>query len=230
MRGYLNKSNIRMLVIFGVVLLPIINLCYHKKLSLGSISSSSLFLFLILMLVGSTIEIPVTKMRTKKPEHLSRDALLLDEIYGVSVLQEVAQEKRRIFDTVITLNLGGFVIPLLMVLYLSLTQPDTAAFEIMLIIVLFVSLLAEMVSGVGIVVPDYIGLISIPFALILSPQNAAVVIFISSTGGILIGIIATLLTLNKEKKGSAYINLGGAGSFKAVYVTTLIASLISYFT
>ena len=86
-----------------------------------------------------------------------------------------------------------------------------------------------MISGVGIVVPDYIGLISIPFALILSPQNAAVVIFISSTGGILIGIITTLLTLNKEKKGSAYINLGGAGSFKAVYVTTLVASLISYF-
>ena len=230
MRGYLNKANIRMLVIFGVVLLPIINLCYHNKLSLGSISSIPLFLFLIIMLLGSTIEIPVRKMRTKKPEHLSRDALLLDEIYGVSVLQEVAQEKRRIFDTVITLNLGGFVIPLLMVLYLSLTQPDNAAFEIMLIVVLFVSLLAEMVSGVGIVVPDYIGLISIPFALILSPQNAAVVIFISSTGGILIGIIATLLTLNKEKKGSAYINLGGAGSFKAVYVTTLIASLISYFT
>jgi uncharacterized membrane protein len=150
-------------------------------------------------------------------------------MYGVSVLQEVAHEKRRIFDTTITLNLGGFIIPLLMVLYLLFTQPDTTAFEIMLIIVLFVSLFAEMVSGVGIVVPDYFGLISIPFALILSPHNAAAVIFISSTGGILIGIIAALLTFNKEKKGSAYINLGGAGSFKAIYVTALIASLISYF-
>ena len=229
MRGYINKTNIRMLVIFGLVLLPIINLCYHNKLSLGSISSVPLFLLLILTLAGSTIEIPVTKIRTKKPEHLNRDALLLDEMYGVSVLQEVAHEKRRIFDTIITLNLGGFIIPLLMVLYLLLTQPDTTAFEIMLIIVLFVSLFAEMVSGVGIVVPDYFGLISIPFALILSPHNAAAVIFVSSTGGILIGIIAALLTFNKEKKGSAYINLGGAGSFKAIYVTALIASLISYF-
>jgi len=219
-----------MFVIFGLVLLPITSLCYHKTLSLGSISSLPLFLLLLIILVTSNIEIPVSTIRTKKPEHLTRDALALEEIYGVPVLKELASEKKRAFDTVITLNLGGFIIPSLTLLYLLFTNPDTAAFEVMLIMVVVVSLLAEMVSGVGIVIPDYVGLVSIPFALILSPQNAAFVIFISSTGGILIGITAALLTFNREKKGSAYINLGGAGSFKAVYFTALIASLISYFT
>ncbi len=99
----------------------------------------------------------------------------------------------------------------------------------MLIMIVAVSLLAEMVSGIGIVVPDYIGLISIPFALMLAPQNAAIVIFVSSVGGILIGSCTTLITFDREKKGSAYINLGGIGEFKAIYVSALAASIISYF-
>jgi len=219
-----------MYAIFGLLLLPIASLCYHKNLSLGTISSTPLFLLLLTMLIASRIEVPITKIRTKKPEHLKRDALALEDIYGVAVLDELVVEKRQAFDTTITLNLGGFVIPTLTLLYLLITQPNTAALEIMLIMVVVASLLGEMVSGVGIVVPDYIGLISIPFALISEPQNAAVIIFVSSVGGILIGSYTTLLTFNREKKGSAYINLGGAGGFKAIYVSALVASLVSYFT
>jgi uncharacterized membrane protein len=48
--------------------------------------------------------------------------------------------------------------------------------------------------------------------------------------GILLGVIALTVTFNKEKYGSAYLNIGGAGSFKAIYITVLIASLLSYFT
>ena len=229
MRGYLNKSDIRMYAIFGLLLLPIASLCYHRNLSLGTISSLPLFFVLFFMLVASRIEIPITQIRTKKPEHLKRDALALEDIYGVPVLNELVVEKRQAFDTRITLNLGGFIIPALILFYLLITQPDTSALQVMLIIIVAVSLLAEMVSGIGIVVPDYIGLISIPFALILSPQNAAIVVFVSSVGGILIGSCTTLITFDREKKGSAYINLGGIGGFKAIYVSTLVAILISYF-
>ena len=229
MRGYLNKSDIRMYAIFGLLLLPIASLCYHRNLSLGTISSLPLFFVLFFMLVASRIEIPITQIRTKKPEHLKRDALALEDIYGVPVLNELVVEKRQAFDTRITLNLGGFIIPALILFYLLITQPDTSALQVMLIIIVAVSLLAEMVSGIGIVVPDYIGLISIPFALILSPQNAAIVVFVSSVGGILIGSCTTLITFDREKKGSAYINLGGIGGFKAIYVSALAASIISYF-
>ncbi len=229
MRGYLNKSDIRMYAIFGLLLLPIASLCYHRNLSLGTISSLPLFFVLFFMLVASRIEIPITQIRTKKPEHLKRDALALEDIYGVPVLNELVVEKRQAFDTRVTLNLGGFIIPALILFYLLITQPDTSALQVMLIIIVAVSLLAEMVSGIGIVVPDYIGLISIPFALILSPQNAAIVVFVSSVGGILIGSCTTLITFDREKKGSAYINLGGIGGFKAIYVSTLVAILISYF-
>ena len=229
MRGYLNKTDIQMYAIFGLLLLPIASLCYHKNLSIGTITPLSLFLLLLIMLLASRIEIPITQIRTKKPEHLTRDALALEDVYGIAVLNELVVEKRQAFDTIVTLNLGGFIIPALTLIYLLITQPDTSALEIMLIMIVAVSLLAEMVSGIGIVVPDYIGLISIPFALILAPQNAALVVFVSSVGGILIGSCTTFITFDREKKGSAYINLGGIGGFKAIYISTLIASLISYF-
>ena len=229
MRGYLNKSDIRMYAIFGLLLLPIASLCYHRNLSLGTISPLPLFLLLLIMLAASRVEIPITQIRTKKPEHLTRDALALEDIYGVPVLNELVVEKRQAFDTTVTLNLGGFIIPTITLLYLLITQPDMSALQVMLIIIVAVSLLSEMVSGIGIVVPDYIGLISIPFALILAPQNAAVVVFVSSVGGILIGSCTTLITFDRETKGSAYINLGGIGGFKAIYISTLVASLISYF-
>ena len=229
MRGYLNRSDMRMYAIFGFLLLPIASLCYHKNLSLGTISSMPFFILLLVMLFASRIEIPFSQIRTKKPEHLKRDALTLENIYGIAVLDELVVEKRLAFDTTITLNLGGFVIPILMLLYLLITQPDTVAVEVMLIMIVAVSLLAKMVSGIGIVIPDYIGLISVPFALLLAPQNAAVVIFVSSIGGILIGSCTTLLTFDREKKGSAYINLGGIGGFKAIYISALLAGLVSYF-
>jgi uncharacterized membrane protein len=86
-----------------------------------------------------------------------------------------------------------------------------------------------MINGVGVVIPEYIGIIPIPFALITSPSETATITFIAGIGGILLGVITTAITFNKEKYGSAYINIGGAGSFKAIYATALIASLISYF-
>ena len=229
MRGYLNKTDMRMYAIFGFLLFPIASLCYNNTLSLGTISSIPFFLLLLIMLVTSRIEIPFSQIRTKKPEHLKRDALALEDIYGVAVLNELVVEKSQAFDTKITLNLGGFIIPVLILLYLLITQPNTVALEVMLIMIVAVSLLAEMVSGIGIVIPDYIGLISIPFALILAPQNATIVIFVSSIGGILIGSCTTLMTFDREKKGSAYINLGGIGGFKAIYISALVAGLISYF-
>ena len=99
-----------------------------------------------------------------------------------------------------------------------------------MIIIVAVTLLSEIVDGIGIVIPSYIGIIAIPFALIFDPQNAALITFVAGTGGIMIGTLTTLLTLDKEKNGSAYINIGGAGNFRAIYITTMIAALISYFT
>lgn len=230
MRGILTRSEIKMHAIFLLILLPMAVLCYNKELHIGKIPSFWLMLMLILMPIVSYIEIPIITFRSLKNEELSRFAPMMEEIYGVPVVEELAAYKGRVFNTTVTLNLGGALIPILAIVYLLLTQPDNTAIQVMLITIVAVTLLANMVSGVGIVVPDYIGMVPIPFALIVAPQNLASIVFIAGIGGILLGTMALTATFNKEKYGSAFMNIGGAGSFKAIYITALIASLLSYFT
>ncbi|MDK2826651.1 Uncharacterized membrane protein [Methanolobus vulcani] len=229
MRGYTNISEIRTYAAFVLILLPTAALCYKGHLALGTISSLALMIILFAMILGSIVEIPLINTRTKKPEQLFRYAPILEDIYSVPVVKELNIGKDRVFTTRITANLGGAIIPALATVYLLLTQPNNTALEIMLIVVVAVSLLSEMIGGIGLIIPDYIGLIALPFSLIVSPENAASVTFIAGVGGILTGNIISVLTFNKERTGSAFISIGGAGSYKAIYLTTIVASLISYF-
>jgi uncharacterized membrane protein len=229
MRGYTNISEIRTYAAFVLILLPTAALCYNGHLKLGTINSIILMLILFAMLLGSIVEIPLFTTRTKKPEQLSRYAAILEDIYSVPVVKELSIGKDRVFNTTITANLGGAIIPALATIYLLLTQPNNTALEIMLIVIIAVSFLSEIMGGIGLIVPDYIGLIALPFSLIVSPENAASVTFIAGIGGILTGNIISVLTFNKERTGSAFISIGGAGSFKAIYLTTIVASLLSYF-
>jgi uncharacterized membrane protein len=227
MRGHVNRSELKQIAVFGLILLPIAILCYENKLNIGYITSVPLFLMLLLMLATRHIEIPIASMRTRKPELLPQHAHILEKIYSVPVAEELITLKERVFDTKLTINFAGMIIP---IIYLLVTGPITTSLEIALIITVITFLASEMVDGVGIEIPDYIGIISLPLALLLSPDNAESVVFISSIGGILAGCIASLLTLDREKNGSAYISIGGVGSFKAIYIVVLIASLMSYYT
>lgn len=229
MRGFTNSSEIRIYAAFVLILLPTAALCYKGELVLGTIGSIPLMIILFAMLTGSVIEIPFAKIRSKKPEQLFKYAPILEEIYSVPIIEELNIGKQRVFDTTITLNLGGAVIPALAVLYLLLTQPNNTALEIMLIVILAVTMLTEVMGGVGTLINEYIGLIALPFALIVAPENAATVTFIAGVGGIIIGNTISIAAFNKERTGSAFLSIGGAGSFKSIYVTTIIASLISYF-
>ncbi len=229
MRGYINKNEIRMFILSGFLLIPIGVLCYQEVLSLGPLTSYPVFALLLLMLVCSNLELPFIRTRSKKPSHLSRDSHVLGYIHSVPLVEDMAGLDRKVFNTILSLNVGGGLIPGLVVCILLLNTMDLVAIEIMLIIVVAVTLLSDFVDGVGVVVPDYICLLPVPLALIFSSHNAAFVIFTSGVGGTLLGIICSVLRLNKEKRGSHSISIGGAGSFRVIFATTLIAVLISGF-
>lgn len=229
MRGYTNSSEIRTYVAFMLILLPTAALCYREQVSLGTIGPASLIILIFTMIIGSVIEVPITTIRSKKPEQLFKYAPILEDIYSVPVVKELSIGKQRVFDTKLTINLGGAIVPALASIYLLLTQPNNTALQIMLIVVVSVVLLSELMPGVGIIIPEYSGIIALPFALIVAPENAASITFIAGVGGIIIGNIISAVTFNKEKTGSAFISIGGVGAFKPIYITTIIASLISYF-
>jgi len=219
-----------MFALFGFMLLPIFYLSYTNKLGgQWNINPIALFIITAAMLLLSFIEIPVYNIRTKKPELSDEKKELLGEFYSVPLADEMDKVDELVLNTSITLNLGGFILPVILTAYVAFNNPGFAALEIMLIIIIATHLLSEIKAGIGVVIPNYIGLLTIPFALILDPGNAATVVLVAGVFGILIGVITSLFNINEKTEGSPSINLGGVGSFKAVYVTVLIAALLTYF-
>ena len=219
-----------MFALFGFMLLPVFYLSYTNKLGgQWNINPIALFILTAAMLLLSFIEIPIYNIRTKKPELSDEKKELLSEFYSVPLADEMDKVDELVFNTSITLNLGGFILPLILAAYVAFNNPGFAALETMLIIIMATHLLSEIKTGVGVVIPNYIGLLTIPFALILDPGNAATVVLVAGVFGILIGVITSLFNINENTEGSHSINLGGVGSFKAVYVTVLIAALLTYF-
>lgn len=230
MRGKIFKHDMQMFAFFGFMLLPIFYLSYTNKLGgQWNINPIVLFILTAAMLLLSFAEIPIYNIRTKKPELSDEKKELLGEFYSVPLADEMEGGDEFVFNTSITLNLGGFILPVILAAYVAFNNPGFAALETMLIIIMATHLLSEIKAGVGIIIPNYIGLLSIPFALILDPGNAATVVLVSGVFGILIGVITSLFNINEKTEGSPSINLGGVGSFKAVYVTVLIAALLTYF-
>lgn len=229
MRGYVNRHELKMIVVFGIMLLPIAVLCYENKLSIGNITSIQLFIILMLMLLTYNIEIPIATIRTKKNDYVIQYVYILEKLFSIPLYEDINTSKERIFNTKITVNMAGAIIPLLATLYILYAGNIVMSIQIALIITVITFLVSEMIDGVGMKIPIVTGLCSVPFAILLDPNNAASVVFTSSILGIIMGSIASLLTLNKEKNGSAYLSIGGVGSFPAIYVTIIVASLISYY-
>ncbi|MBA5942634.1 MAG: DUF1614 domain-containing protein, partial [Methanophagales archaeon] len=214
------------------------------------------FIVILAMLITSVIELPIPilgqTVRTKKPDYSDREARAIGEIYGVSILEEMHAGSDKRYKTRITVNMGGVIIPLFYALYLLLffnqdqmngytytytyTLPLLEITMATLLMTLISYMVSEVKGGVGILVPNYVGLFAIPIGPILAPpglpidQIAMVLIFVPAIFGILIGMLVRLITLRKEEVGSAFFNIGGTGSFYTVYLisflTLMIANLI----
>ncbi|NOQ29396.1 MAG: DUF1614 domain-containing protein [Methanosarcinales archaeon] len=181
-------------------------------------------LLLALVLLTGGIDIPIVHKRMRKPVYTWESVHLLEKIFSVSL--EDFFDKKRFFDTAITANLGGFVIPLVCAGYLGVTHPNLASLEICIVMIAVTPIMATFYGGFGIKIPDYIGVVPLLLALLLAPDDAAMVMFVAGVAGVLIGLCTVLGTIDAEREGCARISLGGAGSFHAVYITMLLAMLI----
>lgn len=228
-RGLINKPDMKMFALFGFILLPIFYLFYVGKLGISlGISPKIFFITITAILILQAFEIPLYRTRTKKPDYTSGEASLLGEVYSVPLEEELKIGEQRIYYTTVTLNIGGFILPLIIALRLLYITPMLEVILITLIMIIATNLLSEPKSGVGITVPKSIGLLTVPLALILAPQSIAPVIFVSGILGILIGMTTQLYSI--KERGSAYVNLGGIGSFQAIYITVLLSVMFSFFT
>jgi len=181
---------------------------------------------LAIVLLTSGIEIPVARKRMRKPDYTVESVNLLEEIYSVELERDFS-DKLRFFNTAITLNLGGFLIPLATALYFGITHPNLASVEICIITIAVIYIITTFREGIGLVLPGYSGVVPFALSILLAPSDIAAATFTAGVCGILIGLCAALSSINTEQQGSPMISLGGAGSFQAIYMTMVLAALVS---
>ena len=175
---------------------------------------------LVLSLVGSYVNIPlyaVSVPRLVAPETTT--------IYGRTYLVPPAIEAGA---TVVAINVGGALLPILLSLYLFFRLRMYVRMLIGVVVVaLIVNQLAYVVPGVGIAVPMLIPpLAAVVVSLVLAFRRAPPVAYVSGSMGTLIG--ADVLNLGRiVELGAPMISIGGAGTFDGVFLTGIIAGLLA---
>jgi uncharacterized membrane protein len=130
--------------------------------------------------------------------------------------------------TVVAINLGGAVIPLLLSAYLLARNPVWMSAALATVIVAAaVHRIARPVPNVGIVVPVLIPpVIAAVTALLLAPASAPAVAYVAGTLGTLIGADVTNLQ-RVRGLGAPVVSIGGAGTFDGIFVTGILAVLLA---
>jgi uncharacterized membrane protein len=236
-RSVYNKRNFEILLFFVFLLIPV----FVLSISTGRMDDFYMhpiivFVALLAMLLTNNIEIPILyDVKTRKPSYSPQEIDLISEMYSVPVGAELSTGKERVYDSTITLNLGGFIIPLVLAAYVMsviYTLNDSVQLQSIIItlsiMVIVTHLFSEVKSGVGIIVPEYISLLTVPIAFVVSLEKPATIILVSGILGILIGIITSLVAMKRGEKGSAFFNLGGGGNFNAVYIAVLLSVFVSF--
>jgi len=130
--------------------------------------------------------------------------------------------------TVVALNVGGALIPILVSLYLVARTGMPGRMLIgTAVVAAIVHQIAYIVPGVGIAVPMLVPpLVAAGVALMLAFRRAPPVAYVSGSMGTLVG--ADLLNLRQiGRLGSPLVSIGGAGTFDGVFLTGILAGLLA---
>jgi uncharacterized membrane protein len=187
---------------------------------LGFSRGTALFLF-ILIIIGSTINIPLYRVESQMQVPLDLHDFWLERFWGLP-FQQVRQY------TIVALNVGGGLIPLLLALY-QLGRANILAIILSTAIVTLVSYhSAQIVPGIGIQMNPLISPLTAVLSSVVLTKGIQVppVAFTSGVLGTLIG--ADLLHLTQiERMTSGVLSIGGAGVFDGIALCGLFALLLS---
>jgi uncharacterized membrane protein len=206
-------------VFLFLVFLIEVGVLRYAYMSLG-VGSRTAFLLLLGSLIGSYVNIPIAQL---PPEHMvtAHRVYYFGMQYNVPVVVNWP-------GTVIAINVGGAVIPILLSLYLVVrNQLWIPAIVATACVTVIIHLVATPVRGVGIAIPTFVPPVAtVIVALIVSFRNAAPLAYISGSLGTLIG--ADILNLSKvQGLGAPVASIGGAGTFDGIFVTGMLALLLA---
>jgi uncharacterized membrane protein len=183
------------------------------------IPSHYVFSALYVSFIGSLINIPVKKV-PQKAMTTARSASFFGSRYVIPATKGDF--------TVIAVNVGGAIVPVLISAYLLLKTGLYARAFIGVACMTFVAFrLAKPIPGVGIALPFFLPpALAAILSVLLSPDHAPVVAYISGSLGTLIG--ADILNLKKiSHLGAPVASIGGAGTFDGIFLSGILAVILS---
>lgn len=185
------------------------------------------FTLFVMALLGSFVNIPIAEEVSYEPVLRVREVGIFGFLYPMPYFY---WEERK---TIISVNVGGALVPLSIVLYevsRLVVMGDYGLLANIGAAVLLASLLSHAVArpvpGLGVVMPTlFPPLIAVLLALVFGDGNPTLVAYTSGTLGVLIG--ADLMKWNKIKKlGAPVVSIGGAGTFDGIFLAGIIAVLL----
>lgn len=216
--------NLIQFLILASILLVAVAILYLGVLSLAldklGLSPHSATLLLVGTLLGSAINLPLFQIRADAPP-------------------ADPQPDPRTFlfgrplpftgRTIIAINVGGALIPVSFSVFLA-SSNQLPPLQLLLAIAIVTAVcyfLSRPIRGIGMAMPIFIPPVAAALtAILLDPQNSAPMAYICGTLGVLIG--ADLLHLNDIRKlGVPLASIGGAGTFDGVFLTGIVAVLLS---
>ena len=206
-------------ILLGLVFLIEIGLLGRAYSALG-LNPRVVMLVLFGSLIGSYINLPLVRLPEQRV--VSREVV---EMFGVPFLAPVEVDWP---GTILAINVGGAVIPIMLSFYL-LVRYDLWAFGALAtaVVAFVVHRMATPIPGVGISVPTIAPpLLAAGAALVLSRRFAAPLAYIGGSLGVLIG--ADLLNLGRLRSlGAPVASIGGAGTFDGIFLTGILAVLLA---
>lgn len=210
-------------LIFGLLLLVLVIVIqieiFTLVLSRLGLSPSSASLLLVVTFFGSTMNLPLGSISSA-----------FNYIENKTLPQFFSSQLFKEGRTLITINVGGGLIPVLFSCYLMLTTGINISLVILAVCVIsFVSyVFSRPIAYIGIGMPLFIAPISAAFtAMILSPENAPALAYICGSLGVVIG--ADLMRIKDiQQLNTPVASIGGAGTFDGIFMTGIIAVLLTY--
>ncbi len=185
------------------------------------LSRDTAYLLLLGTLVGSLINIPLFSVRTR-PADSERPQ---EEIPAYFRPPQIPQTGK----TVIAVNVGGCVIPVMFSFYLlmhsALRASDTSIAVAAVAWVAYLS--SRPMPGLGVVMPTLVAPATAALvAVMLNYELSAPLAYVGGTLGVLLG--ADLFRLGDIRTlGAPVASIGGAGTFDGVFITGLLAVLLT---
>lgn len=221
MRG--SFSPLHLFVLVFIILSLIIGLQFglmtlsFEKLGLAPHSA---MLLLFTSLVGSLINLPLTSIECSPPQEIS-------EPFPFGLLRSAPQPFTG--RTIIAINVGGCLTPLFFCAYLLRQYPlDYVTVSMAVAAVSAVSyVFSRPIPGIGIGMPIFVAPVTAALiSLLLDSELRAPLAYISGSMGVLLGADALRLK-DIRAMGVPVAAIGGAGTFDGIFMTGMVAVLLT---